>query len=168
MGVGAASNISAFRAFRTQIRNAFAHYDDSYVLLDVLLTWGTTRFSAITVPHKPRRYGVSNYTLTKLVRQALNLITGFSVLPLQVASILGLVSTLFGVLVFGYAVINYVTQGSNSVPGFTFLASVVAIFSGVQLFSLGIIGEYLARMHYRMMRKPSYTVREKSGARVVE
>jgi undecaprenyl-phosphate 4-deoxy-4-formamido-L-arabinose transferase len=54
---------------------------------------------------------------------------------------------------------NYIWQG-NPVPGFPFLASVIAILSGAQLFTLGIIGEYLARMHFRMMERPTYTVRE--------
>ena len=48
----------------------------------------------------------------------------------------------------------------GSVPGFPFLASIIALFSGAQLFALGIMGEYLARMHFRMMERPSYVVRE--------
>jgi glycosyltransferase involved in cell wall biosynthesis len=163
MGIHAASSISAFRAFRTHISKAFEDYNDANVLIDVLLTWGTTRFSAVHVRHETRRYGVSNYTVGKLIRHALNMITGFSVLPLQFASITGLLFTLFGILVFVYAVVNFFVQGGQSVPGFTFLASVIAIFSGVQLFALGIIGEYLARMHYRLMRRPSYTIKSTSG-----
>ena len=52
---------------------------------------------------------------------------------------------------------KYLIQGT-SVPGFPFLASLIAIFSGAQLFALGIIGEYLARMHFRMMQRPAYRV----------
>jgi glycosyltransferase involved in cell wall biosynthesis len=156
MGVAAAGNISAFRALRTYLRDAFVDYNDANVLVDVLLAWGTTRFTAITVRHDERRYGVSNYTLRKLIIHALNMITGFSVFPLQLASVTGLLFTLFGVLVFIYAVLNFILGGGQNVPGFTFLASVIAVFSGVQLFALGIIGEYVARMHYRLMRRPSY------------
>jgi undecaprenyl-phosphate 4-deoxy-4-formamido-L-arabinose transferase len=49
------------------------------------------------------------------------------------------------------------------VPGFPFLASIIAIFSGAQLFALGVIGEYLARMHFRTMNRPVYFVRSVSG-----
>jgi undecaprenyl-phosphate 4-deoxy-4-formamido-L-arabinose transferase len=63
------------------------------------------------------------------------------------------------VLVLFYVIGRYLIQG-GSVPGFPFLASIVAIFSGVQLFALGIIGEYLARMHFRIMEKPTYVIRE--------
>ena len=89
------------------------------------------------------------------------MVTGFTVLPLQFASFLGFAFALFGVIVLIYVIGRYLIQG-GSVPGFPFLASIVAIFSGVQLFALGIIGEYLARMHYRLMERPPYIVRDKT------
>lgn len=161
MGANIARRVSAFRVFRTKIRDAFATYQSPLLSIDVLLTWGTTRFSAIPVSHEPRRSGKSNYTFRKLVTHALNMVTGFSVLPLQFASIVGFAFTLFGLAVFIYVFGRYLIQG-GSVPGFSFLASIIAIFSGAQLFALGIIGEYLARMHFRMMERPTYTVREKT------
>jgi len=162
MGAEVARNISAFRAFRTVIRDAFANYQSPLLSVDVLLTWGTTRFTAVRVRHEPRRIGQSNYTVVKLIRHALNMMTGFSALPLQVASIVGFAFTLFGLAVLAYVLGRYLIQG-GSVPGFPFLASVIAIFSGAQLFALGVIGEYLARIHFRMMDRPAYTVREMAG-----
>lgn len=158
MGVEIARKVSAFRVFRTEVRRAFADYHSPFVSIDVLLTWGTTRFAAVTVAHNARKYGASNYTFRKLVTHAINMITGFSTLPLQIASLTGFVFTLFGVVVFIYVVIRYVLQGTP-VPGFPFLASIIAIFAGAQLFALGIIGEYLARVHFRTMDRPVYTVR---------
>ncbi len=158
MGVEIARSVGAFRAFRTQVRDAFANYSSSYVSIDVLLTWGTTRFAAVPVQHDPRRYGVSNYTLGKLIRHALNMITGFSILPLQIASLFGFALALFGILVLIYVVGRALLFGIV-VPGFAFLASIVAVFSGAQLFALGVIGEYLARIHFRTMDRPVYTVR---------
>jgi undecaprenyl-phosphate 4-deoxy-4-formamido-L-arabinose transferase len=79
------------------------------------------------------------------------------VLPLQVASLLGLVFGFFGLAILGYVLLRYFTAGSP-VPGFAFLASIIAIFSGVQLFALGIFGEYLARMHFRSMERPPYAL----------
>ena len=159
MGAETARKISAFRAFRTDLRDAFQDYRGSFVSIDVLLTWGTTRFTAIVVRHEPRHAGVSNYTLRKLIVHALNLMTGFSTMPLQIASLIGFAFTLVGLGVFAYVVALYFIFG-RSVPGFAFLASIIAVFSGAQLFALGIIGEYLARVHFRMMDKPSYAVRE--------
>jgi len=159
MGAETARKVSSFRVFRTQVREAFANYQGPFVSIDVLLTWGTTRFAAVSVRHDPRRIGKSNYTFRKLVTHALNMMTGFSVLPLQLASLMGFCFALFGLLVLVYVLGRYLIQG-GSVPGFPFLASAIAIFSGVQLLSLGIIGEYLSRMHFRIMEKPAYVVRQ--------
>jgi len=158
MGAETARNISAFRVFRTQVRDAFAGYRGPFVSIDVLLTWGTTRFAAVPVRHEPRRIGRSNYTFRKLVVHSLNMMTGFSTLPLQLASLVGFAFTLFGLAVLVYVIGRYLIEG-GSVPGFPFLASIIAVFSGAQLFALGIIGEYLARMYFRSMERPTYTIR---------
>jgi glycosyltransferase involved in cell wall biosynthesis len=158
MGAATARKVSAFRAFRTQLRDAFARYESPFVSIDVLLTWGTTRFAAVPVAHDPRRSGASNYTFGRLLTHALNMMTGFSTLPLQLASWIGFAFTLFGMAVLVYVIGRYLIAGST-VAGFPFLASVIAIFSGAQLFALGIIGEYLARMHFRLMERPPYAVR---------
>jgi glycosyltransferase involved in cell wall biosynthesis len=159
LGAKTARHVSAFRVFRTYLRQAFRDYWSPYVSIDVLLTWGTTRFDHLQVRHEPRHAGVSSYTLRKLATHALNMVTGFTTLPLQLASLLGFVFSLFGLGVLAYVLIVYMIHG-GSVPGFAFLASVIAIFSGVQLFALGIIGEYLARMHLRSMDRPPYLVRD--------
>jgi undecaprenyl-phosphate 4-deoxy-4-formamido-L-arabinose transferase len=86
------------------------------------------------------------------------MMTGFSTLPLQLASLIGFAFTGLGFLVLLYVIGRYIAEG-GSVPGFPFLASIIAIFSGAQMFALGIIGEYLARMHFRSMERPAYTIR---------
>ncbi len=158
MGAETARSVSAFRAFRAGVRDAFSTYQGPFVSIDVLLTWGTTRFAAVPVRHEPRRIGASNYTFRMLVTHAVNMITGFSTLPLQLASLIGFACALFGLVVLVYVVGRYFLLG-YSVPGFPFLASTIAILSGAQMFALGIIGEYLARMHFRMMERPTYVVR---------
>jgi undecaprenyl-phosphate 4-deoxy-4-formamido-L-arabinose transferase len=162
MGAEVARKVSAFRVFRAQVAKAFAHYEGSFVSIDVLLTWGTNRFASTPVKHRPREQGTSGYTVRKLMTHAMNMMTGFSTMPLQMASLIGFVFTLFGLAVLAYVVIRYFVHG-GSVPGFPFLASIVAIFSGAQLFALGIIGEYLARMHFRSMQKPPYVVRDEGA-----
>jgi glycosyltransferase involved in cell wall biosynthesis len=166
MGAPIARKAGAFRVFRTQLRDAFATYDAPYVSVDVLLTWATTRFDAIKVRHEPRTIGISNYTFKKLVVHALNMLTGFSTWPLRLASLIGFFFTLMGTVALLYVLIRFFIEG-GSVPGFPFLASMIAIFSGAQLFALGVIGEYLGRMHARSMQQPTYTVREVAETRVV-
>lgn len=155
-----AKNVSAFRAFRTHMRDAFADYNGPFVSIDILLSWGSNRFSFVPVNYARRYKGKSTYTLLKLFRHAFDLLTGFSTLPLQFASLVGFGFTLFGFAVLVYVVGRYFIEG-GSWPGFPFLASTIAIFSGAQLFALGVIGEYLARIHFRTMNRPTYVVREK-------
>jgi undecaprenyl-phosphate 4-deoxy-4-formamido-L-arabinose transferase len=160
MNVDTARYVSAYRAFCTQLRDSFANYQGSTVSIDVLLTWGTNKFAYVKVEHHARYAGESHYTFRKLVSHAMNMITGFSTIPLRISSGVGFFFTLFGIVVFLYAFLRYLISGGSTVPGFTFLASVIAIFSGAQLFALGIMGEYLARMHFRLMDKPSYTIKD--------
>lgn len=162
MGVQAARNVSAFRAFNTPVREAFRDYQSPFVSIDVLLSWGTTSFGCVKVKHDSRKQGESHYTFRKLITHTLNMMTGFSVLPLQLASLIGFFFTLFGIGVLIYVIGRFILEG-GSVPGFPFLASVIAIFSGAQLFALGIIGEYLARVHFRTMGRPISVVRQTVG-----
>ncbi len=163
MGADTARHISAFRAFRTQARDAFASYHSPFISIDVVLTWATTRFVAIQVRHDPRQKGTSNYTFGMLFRHAMNMMTGFSTLPLQLANLMGFLCTILGGLILVFVVARYILQGTT-VAGFPFLASIISIFSGAQLLALGIMGEYLARMHFRMMERPTYTVRKEPGS----
>lgn len=160
MGAKAATQVSAFRAFPTHLRAAFEDFRSPSVSIDVLLTWATARFTSVTVKHAPRFVGTSNYTARKLITHAFNLMTGFSTRPLQLASLMGFVFTLFGLGVLAWVVGRYLIVGS-AVPGFAFLASIIAIFSGAQMFTLGIFGEYLARMYGRTMERPAYVVFER-------
>lgn len=161
MGIRTIRDIGAFRAFRAQIRQAFINYQNPNVILDVLLSWGTARFATVTVREDERQAGSSNYNLYKLFKVTMVVLTGFSTVPLRFASMLGFGFTLFGIVVFLFVVVSYLLQGS--IPGFPFLASIISLFSGTQLFALGIIGEYLARIFDRSMDRPAYVVDRTSG-----
>ncbi|MCJ7695321.1 MAG: glycosyltransferase family 2 protein [Anaerolineaceae bacterium] len=161
-----AEKISAFRAFRTVLRDNFSNYNNSYVSIDVLLSWGTTKIGFLEIEHHQRKIGKSQYSFYKLMRHAANMIFGFSVLPLRVASVLGFIFTIFGFIILAYVLIRYLIQG-GAVPGFSFLASTIAIFSGMILFVLGIVGEYLARIYTNVMTKPQYLVTKSIGGKLV-
>ena len=101
MGATIARQVSAFRAFRAEVAGAFSHYEGSFVSIDVLLTWGTNRFAATPVVHQPRKLGTSGYSFRKLITHAMNMMTGFTTLPLQIASLVGFAFTFFGILCVG-------------------------------------------------------------------
>ena len=150
--------IGAWRVFRTSLRDAFADYRSPEVYIDPLLAWGTKNFSHVYVEEDKREIGTSNYSFAKLVKASLLILTGYSTAPLRFASMLGFLFMLFGFAVLIYVLI--VTFSLGSTPGFPFLASIISIFAGVQLFTLGIIGEYLARVYDRASDRPPYVVRE--------
>jgi undecaprenyl-phosphate 4-deoxy-4-formamido-L-arabinose transferase len=156
IGLPSVHNVSAFRAFRTHLREAFVNFQGPSLILDVLLSWGTTRFTSVPVNIAPADR--SNYSFTMLVRTATLILIGYSTLPLRFASWIGFGMTLFGLGVFIYVLVVYFTAGSP--PGFPFLASMIALVSGAQLFALGIFGEYLARMFDRSMDRPPYVIQE--------
>ena len=155
-----AKKISAFRAFKTNLRDSFKSYSNPYVAIDVLLSWGSQKTGFVDVNHNQRRIGQSQYTFYKLIRHAINMVLGFSVVPLRIASILGFIFTIFGFIILAYVLLRYLIEG-ESVPGFPFLASTVAIFSGFQMFVLGIMGEYLARLFTNIITKPPYMISRK-------
>ncbi|BBB48269.1 glycosyltransferase family 2 protein [Pelolinea submarina] len=158
LGLKRLKYISAFRAFKTDLRRSFASFNGPNVIMDALLTWGTDNFGTVEVVEQQRSVGRSNYTLGKLINLGMTVLTGFSTIPLKFASFTGFFLTLFGVGILIYAVIRSLQEGS--VPGFPFLASIISIFSGAQLFALGIFGEYLGSIFHRSMNQPAYTLAE--------
>jgi len=159
MRIDIADRTSAFRAFRAQAVRSHLDFDGPFVDIDALLSWGTARFGAVTVRHAERREGGSNYSFYSLVSHALKMITAFSTLPLRVATVSGFVFMLFSFGVLAWVVGRYLVEGTT-VPGFPFLASIIGLFAGVQLFAMGIMGEYLAKIHLRSMGRPSSVIRE--------
>ncbi len=158
LGIGRIKYMSAFRVFKTDLRRSFASFNSPNVIIDALLTWGTENFDTIEVKEQERQVGRSNYTLGKLIKLGMTALTGFSTIPLKFASYIGFFLTLFGIGILIYAIERSLHEGS--IPGFPFLASITSIFSGAQLFALGIFGEYLGSMFHRSMNYPAYTISE--------
>jgi len=164
LGAEMGKQSSAFRAFRSILRRGFENFTDAQLSIDVLLSWGASSVANITVDHKERKAGKSGYTFRKLFALSFNMLTGYSTLPLRIASVVGFSTSLIGLSMFLYVVIRRLLQ-TNYVPGFAFLASEIALFAGLQLFAIGVIGEYVARLHFRTMGKPPYVIRDENRSR---
>jgi len=161
LGFNSAVSISPFRAFRSHLRSSFDGNLGPNVSIDALLTWSTYRFTTVLVRHEERSTGKSNYTLRKLVRFMIDTATGYSTVPLRLATSLGFFMLFFGAAVLVYVISRPLLTG-ESVAGFPFLASTVTIFAGTQLLVLGILGEYIGRMHFRVMNRPTYFIAERT------
>lgn len=159
LGADHATHVSALRVFRSSLLAVVRNQRSPNVNIDILLSWGTSNVGVKPVNFEVRHSGESGYTASKLLKHAFNLLTGYSTLPLRISSLVGLALALFGFLVLIYVVaIRLMT--TDPVPGFAFLASLVAMFSGAQLVAIGLIGEYLARIYERTMERPAYLVAE--------
>ena len=158
-GVPNAGMVGAFRAFRTELRDGFAAVDDPHVNLDVVLSWVTADVRAQRVTMDRRQEGGSNYRFRGLVRHAMNMITGYGTVPLRLATYLGLLCGVLGLVLLAIVLVQFFI-GVTTVPGFTTTIAVVALFASAQMIAIGIIGEYLGRQHFRSMQRPMYVVRE--------
>jgi glycosyltransferase involved in cell wall biosynthesis len=154
---------SPFRAFKTQLREGFAGAAGPGVSLSALLGWSTQRVVNVEVQHDERFDGHSGYTLRRLTRFAFDILTGYSTSLLNVVSILGIVAVTFGLAILAWVLGRYFLFGT-SVAGFPFLALSIALFSGAQMLSLGIIGQYLGRVHMRVQGRPTYHIVERIPA----
>ncbi len=159
LGFSSAVSMSSFRVFRTELRNGFDSSLGPNISLDALLTWSTSRFAVAEVSHDDRAEGTSHYTFRKLVRFMMDMATGYSTLPLRMATAIGFTTIMFGLLLFVFVAGRPLIYG-GAVPGFPLLACSITIFSGVQILLLGVLGEYIGRMHFRVMNKPTYMIAE--------
>ena len=149
---------TSFRIIRKELVDAVLSYSLNFTYIDGLLAWNTQRVGEVAVEHHPRTEGSSGYSVGKLLLLALNLFTNFSILPLQIVSILGMTFAAAGLVIGVYFVGQYMF-GNIAIPGFASTIISLLILGGVQMLSLGIIGEYVGRLHLNMNRKPQYVER---------
>jgi len=161
LGYSHADEITSFRVFRSRLRQSFQNEVGPGISIDALLNWATTRFDSVEVQHDARSLGRSNYNFWKLLRFMLDTATGYSTVPLRLATSLGLATVTLSLGVIFWVLGRPLITG-ESVPGFPFLAATIAIFSGVQLIVLGVLGQYIGRMHFRVMNKPTYTIADRT------
>lgn len=151
-----------FRIMHHQLARSVLFYDLNFTYLDGLLAWCTSRIGAVEVEHHARAQGRSGYSMGKLLGLALNLYTNFSLIPLQMVSALGFITATSGFLVGIFYLVQYLAA-NIAIPGFASTIIAILILGGVQLLALGVIGEYLGRLHMNVNRKPQFVVRQMDG-----
>jgi undecaprenyl-phosphate 4-deoxy-4-formamido-L-arabinose transferase len=151
--------LSSFRCVTRFVADEVTAYAGPYPYIDGLILQVTQRIGSIDVRHEARRAGRSTYTLRRLVQLWLSAWVNFSVLPLRVATVLGLVMAAAGVVALAVVFVLWLRQVG---PGFGFgwLMSALLVFSGAQLALLGLIGEYIGRMFLTVNQRPQSVVRE--------
>lgn len=153
--------LSSFKIIRAEVLADVINYRGPFPYLDGLLLRVTNNFSTCYVEHRKRELGTSNYTLRKLVRLWLNMFLNFSALPLRVILLLGVLCFSLGLCFSLIAVLEWFF--SSKVPqGYTSVFISVLLLSGVQLVSLGVIGEYLGKLFLHYNGTPQWIIKESS------
>jgi undecaprenyl-phosphate 4-deoxy-4-formamido-L-arabinose transferase len=151
--------LSSFRCVTRFLAEQVIGYAGPYPYIDGLILQVTQRIGSIEVRHEPRRAGQSTYTLRRLIRLWLSAWINFSLLPLRVATVLGLVLAGLGVVALGVVFVLWLRSiGPES--GWGWIMSALLVFSGTQLVLLGLIGEYVGRMFLTVNQRPQAVVRE--------
>jgi undecaprenyl-phosphate 4-deoxy-4-formamido-L-arabinose transferase len=150
---------SPFRAIRSELVQCILEYDMNFTFVDGLFAWNTQRVGQVVTQHRPRQAGRSGYSARSLVMLTLNLFTNFSLVPLQAVAAVGTFAAITGLALGAFYVVQYL-RSAIVVPGYASTIVVVLVMGGLQLLSLGVIGEYLGRLHLNVSRKPQYTVRQ--------
>lgn len=150
--------LCSFRAQNRALINRIIEYRGPYPYIDGLILNSTDRIESLVVRHETRADGHSSYTLRKLIRLWMNMFFNFSVMPLRVASVMGIVLCLVGIAMVVEAVLEALFFRSGRV-GWSSLMAAVSLFSGGQLLILGIIGEYVGRAYLTVSEKPQSLTR---------
>lgn len=154
--------LSSFKCMSRWLVDEVCRYHGPYPYIDGLALRATASVASVPVSHRPRAEGRSGYTLRRLVRLWLTVFVSFSVVPLRFSTLLG-----FGMVAVGAALALQAfaekLSGAGVPAGWSYLAVVILVFSGVQLMMLGLIGEYLGRLYIASTEAPQYAVRERRG-----
>lgn len=150
--------LSSFKCFNKFLSSEIIKYDLPYPYIDGLILRSTANIGKIQVLHQIRQTGKSGYTLKKLIKLWLNMFTSFSILPLRISIYIGSFFALAGFLFGIYSIIEHFIDPTLP-PGFSSITTAIFIFAGIQLISLGMIGEYIGRIFMSQNKQPQYIIR---------
>jgi glycosyltransferase involved in cell wall biosynthesis len=150
--------ISPYKIIKADIVKSMLQYQGAYPYIDGLIFRSTKSISQITVDHQSRYAGTGNYGLKKSISVFLKHATGFSIVPLRLASFIGFLISIFSFLLGLFYIFQYFS--GNIIEGWTTLVVLTLFIGGMMLSSLGIIGEYIGRMYQTMNNRPQYIIRE--------
>ncbi len=150
-----------FRLMSRRALDAFLSLPEQARFIRGMVAWVGFRQVPLPYDRAERHAGETNYPLAKMIRLAFDAVTGFSTAPLRFASHVGLALTAASVLLLVYIAVGFLT--GSAVQGWTSTMLVVVLLGAVQMFVLGMIGEYLGRLYVESKRRPLYIVADVAG-----
>jgi len=149
---------STFRCMSRFLVDNILHHDGPYPYIDGLVLQITDKIGKLKITHHQRQAGRSGYTARRLIRLWLNIFINYSVMPLRISTFIGIGLSALGLLYTIRVIAIHMMDGTPE--GWASLISIVLLFSGAQLIVLGVMGEYLGRIHLTNNRKPQFVVRD--------
>jgi glycosyltransferase involved in cell wall biosynthesis len=159
---GGTADLSGFRALRSYTVDQLKFLNEKSKFLDGLLCWMGYKVGTVSVEHEERHLGKTKYSPFKLIGLWLDMVVALTELPLKIATFGGMFLGIVGFVLALFYFIRYLVYGFD-VPGFATIVILITFFSGVQLFALGILGEYVGRMNKEVKNKPEYIIRNELG-----
>jgi polyisoprenyl-phosphate glycosyltransferase len=151
--------LSPFKAISREIKEDIIKYDGPYPYVDGLILAATNSIAVIEVEHKDRFFGDGNYTFRSSLSLWLKMVTGFSMQPLRISTYAGFIISFFSFMLGGYYIFQKILSDSSP-DGWTSLMVMILFFGGIQLLSIGIIGEYIGRTHLKLNQKAQFIIKE--------
>ncbi len=151
------------RAYRRNVVDNINRCSESSTFIPALAQTFATNPGEVAVAHAERTEGESKYSLYSLVRLNFDLMTGFSVVPLQLFALMGILTSLFAVAFAAFLIVRRFIVGAE-VEGVFTLFAILFFFIGITIFGIGIVGEYVGRIYQEVRRRPRYVVRRMYGA----
>lgn len=151
--------VSSYFAAKRFVIDEVIGYENPYPYVIGLILRTTKNIENVTVDHREREEGTSGYTLKKLLALWFNGFTAFSVKPLRVATLVGMLFAAAGFLYLIYTIINKIVN-PNVPMGWSSMMSVLLVVGGCILFMLGLIGEYIGRIYISLNNSPQYVVKK--------
>ena len=153
--------ISPFKIIKKSIVDQMLKYKSPFIYVDGIILSLTSNVTQITIKHYNRTKGISNYSIRNSFTVFINHLTGYSIIPLRLVTIIGLFFSILAIILSIYWIINYF---NNVEPeGWTSIMLVLLFIGGIIMFSLGIIGEYIGRLYLLSSNKPQYVIKEKTS-----
>ena len=151
--------LSSFRCMSAFLARELVHHNGPFPYVDGLIMQITQRIGQVQVNHQPRAEGDSNYTIPRLLRLFFSMLLNFSVIPLRIASLVGICTAMLGGVGFCWVLMEALL--SKRIPqGWASAISATLLLAGMQLLMLGIIGEYLGRLFLTINKRPQFVVRD--------
>lgn len=157
--------LSSFKIMNRFLVNEIIKYTGPDPYIDAIILRSTANIGRLEVRHERRRHGRSGYTLGKLISLWGNMVVSYSLIPLRLIGIIGLMLAIYGVVKGGHVLLDFLSPSFEDLTDYETLTAVTAFFRGFQMLAISVVGEYVGRIYLSLNSDPQFIIREKLSPR---